>query len=121
MTRPYHLREVRPSLFSRSRATSLACLLVAACFLTPQLLLGGTIKTIAGTGQEANNGNGGPATKINVGSPFGVEIGPDKNLYITEVGNHRILRLEFSSGKITTVVGTGQQGYSGDGGPVAGR
>lgn len=119
MTRPYHLREVRPSLFSRSQATRLACLLVAACFLTPQLLLGGTIKTIAGTGQAANNGSGGPATKINVGSPFGVEIGPDKNLYITEVENHRILRLEFSSGKITTVVGTGQQGYSGDGGPAS--
>ena len=119
MTKPYHLREVRPALFSSSLATRLACLLVAACFLTPQLLLGGTIKTIAGTGQAANNGSGGPATKINVGSPFGVEIGPDKNLYITEVGNHRILRLEFDTGKLTTVVGTGQQGYSGDGGPAS--
>ena len=118
MTRPYHLRQLRPSLFSRSLATRYACLLVTTCFLTPQLLVGGTIKTIAGTGQATNNGSAGVATKINVGSPFGVEIGPDKNLYITEVGNHRILRLEFSTGKLTTVVGTGQQGYSGDGGPA---
>ena len=114
MIRPYHLYKANSSL--KSLTTRYVCLLATACFLIPQPLLGGTITTIAGTGQETNNGNTGIATKTNVGSPFGVEIGPDKNLYITEVENHRILRLEFSTGKLTTVVGTGRQGYSGDGG-----
>ena len=60
-------------------------------------------------------GNGNPAI---VGQPFGVQFGPDDRLYICEVGNHRILRLDMASGKLTTTAGTGEAGYSGDGGPA---
>lgn len=77
-----------------------------------------TIETVAGTGQPGNNGDNGPATRINVDQPFGVEIGPDGALYVTEVGQHRVRRVDLKTGEITTVAGTGQKGYSGDGGPA---
>jgi DNA-binding beta-propeller fold protein YncE len=74
------------------------------------------IETVAGTGEPADNGNQGLAREINIGDPFGVEIGPDGALYVTEVRNHRVLRVDLASGQIVTVAGNGRQGYSGDGG-----
>ncbi len=79
---------------------------------------GGTIDTVAGTGQKDNNGGAGVATQVNIGAPFGTEIGPDGALYVTEVGNHRVFRVDLKSGQLTTVAGCGRQGYSGDGGPA---
>lgn len=78
------------------------------------------ITTVAGNGQPENNGDRGPATEMAVGDPFGVEIGPDGALYITEVRNHRVRRLDLSSGQLTTVAGFGEKGYAGDGGPATG-
>lgn len=86
------------------------------CSLSP--LAAQTIDTIAGTGQPANSGDSGPATKTNINQPFGVEIGPDGALYICEVGHHRVRRLDLKSGELTTVAGNGTKGYSGDGGPA---
>src|SRR5688572_22616954 len=75
------------------------------------------IETVAGTGAPENNGDAGPAGKINVGQPFGVELGPDGALYITEVMHHRIRRLDLASNALTTIAGCGTRGYAGDGGP----
>jgi len=91
-------------------------LLAAACLFFCQHLCAATIETVAGTGQPANNGSAGKATEINVGQPFGVEIGPDGALYVTEVQNHRVLRIDLKSGNLTTFAGCGRKGYSGDGG-----
>jgi streptogramin lyase len=74
------------------------------------------IECVAGTGAAENNGGTGPAASINVGEPFGVEVGPDGALYIAEVHNHRIRRLDLKSKTVTTVAGRGRRGYSGDGG-----
>ena len=99
----------------RRLLTILTCLLLAS----HALLQAGTIDTVIGTGKPDNNGNKGPADTINVGQPFGVELGPGGKLYVTEVQNHRVLRLDLESGQLTTVAGTGKAGYSGDGGPAA--
>lgn len=80
--------------------------------------LAADITTVAGTGKPANNGDSGLGQKVNVGDPFGVEIGPDGCLYITEVRNHRVLRLDLTTGQLSTYAGTGKKGYSGDGGPA---
>jgi len=75
------------------------------------------ISTIAGTGQPGDGGDQpaqGP--KVNVGDPFGVEIGPSGALFITEVRNHRVRRLDLKTGMLTSVAGNGTKGYSGDGG-----
>jgi sugar lactone lactonase YvrE len=98
----------------RRLLTILPCLLLAS----HALLQAGTIDTVIGTGKPDNNGNKGPADTINVGQPFGVELGPGGRLYVTEVQNHRVLRLDLESGQLTTVAGTGKAGYSGDGGPA---
>jgi streptogramin lyase len=93
-----------------------ALLFPVPCFLSP--VAAATIETIAGTGQRENNGDRGSALTINVGDPFGVEIGPDGALYICEVRNHRVMRLDLKSGELTTVAGSGTKGYAGDGGPA---
>ncbi len=77
-----------------------------------------TIETVAGTGKAEDSGGKGPALKTNVGDPFGVEIGPDGALYICEVRNHRVWRLDSKSGALKAVAGNGTKGYSGDGGPA---
>ncbi|MCA9245556.1 MAG: hypothetical protein KDA42_00545 [Planctomycetales bacterium] len=64
-------------------------------------------------------GDGSTSLDTGVGQPFGVEFGPDGALYICEVQNHRLLRLDPRTGRVTTVAGTGEKGYSGDGGPAA--
>ncbi len=48
-------------------------------------LCGVDISTVAGTGQDGNNGDQGNATEVNVAQPFGVEIGPDGALYVTRL------------------------------------
>lgn len=76
------------------------------------------IDTIAGSGANQWVGDGGPATKAGVGGPFGLVIGPDEALYVCETTNHVIRRIDLQSGIATTVVGTGEKGNSGDGGPA---
>jgi sugar lactone lactonase YvrE len=77
-------------------------------------LRGANISTVAGTGQGGNNGDQGDATHVHVTQPFGVEIGPDGALYVTEVGNHRIMRVDRKTNQLTTIVGTGKAGYLGN-------
>jgi len=81
-------------------------------------LMGATwsIETIAGQGGGDNNGHAGAALDININQPFGVEVGPDDALYITEVGHHRVWRLDRAIGQLSVVAGSGKKGYSGDGG-----
>ena len=50
--------------------------------------------------------------------PAGVAVDKSGNLYIADTGNHRILRVD-TSGTITTIAGTGEPGYGGDGGPAS--
>ena len=81
----------------------LAVLLLASC------VAGATISTIAGNGTP-----GYSDTQIN--NPYGLAVGPDGALYICEIGNHVVRRLDMKTGKLTTVAGNGKAGYSGDGG-----
>ena len=77
-----------------------------------------SIATVAGSGRAGLGRFAGPALEVNINQPFGVEIGPDGALYITEVGHHRVLRLDRSTRRVTTVAGNGEKGYAGDGGPA---
>jgi streptogramin lyase len=78
-----------------------------------------TIETAGGNGQSGDlAGGGGDALAVPIDQPFGVELGPDGALYITSVGQHRVLRLAPKSGQLTSVAGSGKGGYAGDGGPA---
>jgi uncharacterized protein (TIGR03437 family) len=73
-----------------------------------------------GLGQSGGgySGDGGPATTAALNRPEGVAYDAAGNLYIADLFNHRI-RMVNTQGIITTFAGTGQQGFSGDGGPAA--
>src|SRR5438874_750776 len=53
-----------------------------------------------------------------VNNPYGLTRAADGSLYVCEIGNHRISRIDPKTGQRTTIAGTGQKGYSGDSGPA---
>jgi hypothetical protein len=75
----------------------------------------GTISTVAGNGSQGYSGDGGPATNASLHGPAGVISDASGNLYIADYFNNRV-RMVNTSGVITSVVGNGTSGYSGDGG-----
>jgi len=99
---------------SRSKKAFWIILLAASLALTAR---SASIATVAGTGEKGFSGDGGPAAKAQLNNPYGLTRGPDGALYICDMGNHRVRRIA-SDGTISTVAGTGQPGYSGDGGPA---
>lgn len=83
-------------------------------------LRSGIITTIAGTGVAGYSGDGGPAIKAQLKQPHSIQFGPDGNLYICDIGNHVIRKIEMTSGLITTFAGTGKPGPTPDGSPIDG-
>jgi RHS repeat-associated protein len=79
--------------------------------------LGPVISTVAGTGYIGYNGDGIPATQARLYGPSGVAVGPDGSLYLSESSTGRIRRVR-PDGIISTVAGTGINGYNGDGIPA---
>ena len=82
----------------------------------------GIINTIAGNGYGAPisggySGDGGQATAAELYLPNGLYFDKNENLYITDNGNFRVRKIN-TAGIITTVVGNGIMGSSGDGGPA---
>ena len=81
----------------------------------------GRITTIAGRGgQRGYEGDGGPAAEALLNSPHSLQFGPDGRLYICDVSNHVIRRVEMDTGIIVTFAGTGRPGPTPDGAAVAG-
>lgn len=75
------------------------------------------VSVLAGTGVAGFSGDGKPATQAKLNNPYGVARGPDGALYICDIGNHRVRRID-RDGTIMTVAGNGMAGYAGDGGPA---
>ena len=80
--------------------------------------LTGTITTIAGTGERGFGGDGGPASQAQLSEPEGVAVDEAGNLYIADSFNYRIRKVD-ATGTITTIAGTGERGFGGDGGPAS--
>ncbi|MEO8596040.1 MAG: SMP-30/gluconolactonase/LRE family protein [Candidatus Solibacter sp.] len=78
---------------------------------------GGNLFTIAGNGNAAYYGDGGPGTKGSVNQPEGVAVDAQGNVYIADTLDNAIRKLT-PEGIITTFAGTGASGYSGDNGPA---
>lgn len=76
----------------------------------------GQITTIAGNGTAGYSGDNGPATNASLNFPQGVAVDSAGNLYISDSDNNCIRRV--SNGIITTVAGSGERGFDGDGGPA---
>jgi DNA-binding beta-propeller fold protein YncE len=74
--------------------------------------------TIAGNGQRGYTGDGGPATAATLAEPHEILFDAAGDLYIAERDNHVIRKVNMKTGIISTVAGTGEAGFSGDGGPA---
>jgi streptogramin lyase len=105
-----------PHVKTWSVPTLLLCWLVQLTRAQPAV--NATIVTFAGTGAKGFSGDGGPAVKAQLNDPAGIVRGRDGTLYICDTANHRIRKVA-RDGKITTIAGTGEPGWSGDGGPAA--
>jgi len=75
----------------------------------------GIITTIAGTGETGFIGDGVEATKAQLANPLGLAIDNNGDLYVVDRGNNRVRKINMSTGSISTVAGTGESGFSGDG------
>ena len=78
----------------------------------------GGIRSLAGTGQKGHSGDGGPAGEATLNGPKHLCFDRDGNVLIADTENHVIRRYDLRSGTITRVVGSGQKGRRGVGGPA---
>lgn len=85
-----------------------------------------TITTVAGTGTAGFAGDGESLSKSqfkfeagNAPLPSGaLALAPDGTMFVADSLNHRIRKIDFANDTITTVAGTGEAGFAGDGGPA---
>jgi sugar lactone lactonase YvrE len=81
----------------------------------------GLIHTLAGDGApgDGNNvGDGGPATSAHLNMPSDVAVAPNGDIYIADMHHNRVRKVDARTHIITTVMGTGTWGHSGDDGPA---
>jgi len=76
----------------------------------------GIITTLEGTGQVGFSGDGGPAYAADFNEPTGVAVDSKSDVFIADASNNRVREIVAKSGVITTIAGTGNAGYGGDGG-----
>jgi DNA-binding beta-propeller fold protein YncE len=77
------------------------------------------LTTIAGNGQRAYAGDGGPAIAASLNMPHEIQFDVQGHLYIAERDNHVVRKVDRRTHVISTLAGTGVAGFSGDDGPAA--
>jgi cellulose synthase/poly-beta-1,6-N-acetylglucosamine synthase-like glycosyltransferase/sugar lactone lactonase YvrE len=81
----------------------------------------GIIRTFAGDGIGGSGaliGDGGPAVHAHLDHPTDVVLAPNGDVYIADMGHHRVRVVDAKTGIITTVAGDGLDAMRGDGGPA---
>jgi streptogramin lyase len=78
----------------------------------------GTIENVAGIGGRGYSGDGGPANVAQMNEPHEIAFDRAGNLYVTDMRNHRIRKIDAKTKAISTFTGNGKPGFSGDGGPA---
>jgi streptogramin lyase len=79
----------------------------------------GVISTVAGNGRKGYSGDGGPALEASLNQPYEVRFDPAGNMYFVEMQNHIVRKVDSKTRVISTLAGSGQPGFGGDGGPAA--
>jgi len=74
------------------------------------------LSDVAGNGHEGYSGDGGPALSASLNQPYEVRFDSTGNMFFAEMQNHVVRRVDARTRIISTVAGTGQPGFSGDGG-----
>jgi DNA-binding beta-propeller fold protein YncE len=75
----------------------------------------GRLHNFAGNGETCYSGDYGPCGEAGLYLPLDVACDSKNNLYVCDSGSNRIRKIDAETGIITTVVGTGQWGFNGDG------
>ena len=79
----------------------------------------GTISTVAGSGEAGFAGDGGSAVHASFDKPHSIEISPQGDaLYVADIGNHRVRRIDLSTGVIDAFIGQGGKRRFADGAPL---
>lgn len=78
------------------------------------------VSTVAGTGKAGFSGDGGPATAALFDLPISVVLDGDRGFLICDIKNHRVRAVDYKTGIVSTVAGTGEKKPTPDGAPVAG-
>lgn len=86
-------------------------------FVVNRISPSGQVTRVAGTGRSGFSGDGGPAIEARLGWVYDLAVDPVGNVYIVDLDHNRI-RMVDTAGVITTIAGTAEPGYSGDGGPA---
>ena len=76
----------------------------------------GRISTVAGDGTAGDRGDGSPAAEARFRDPHSLLIDANDDIYIADLSNHRVRRIEAKTGRISSLVGNGKPGIPGDGG-----
>ena len=77
-----------------------------------------TIETYAGTGEAATPSEGAPVNNAPLNGPRTIVIAPNGDLYVALREGNAIFRIDRKSQTLHRVAGSGEAGYSGDGGPA---
>ena len=77
----------------------------------------GLISLVAGTGEGGYSGDGGPAVDAVINQPYGLAVDVNGDIYIAQRFDPAVRKIDGRTGVISTVAGTGEFGYGGDGGP----
>ena len=77
----------------------------------------GVVTTVAGGNGAGNSGDGGPATAAMFNEPYSIECDGNGDIYIVDRLSAVVRKVDGATGIISRVAGTGEIGYSGDGGP----
>jgi DNA-binding beta-propeller fold protein YncE len=80
----------------------------------------GIITTAAGTGASGYSGDGGPANQAQLAQPHSIALDKSDNVYICDIMNHRVRRIDSKTGIITTFAGTGEPSPTPEDAPLAG-
>ncbi len=80
-----------------------------------KIALDGKITTVAGSGTQGFAGDGAAATAAQINYPTTIAFNAAGELFFADYGNHRVRKIA-TDGKISTVAGSGTEGFSGDGG-----
>jgi DNA-binding beta-propeller fold protein YncE len=78
----------------------------------------GILTTVAGTGEKGDAGDGGPALAAKFNSMHSLAMAPGGAVFLADTLNNRIRKFDPETGRVTAFAGTGQKGFSGDGGPA---
>ncbi len=78
----------------------------------------GVFTVLGGTGKKGKGGDGGPAKQAQFNGMHSLAVAPNGDVYLADTWNNKVRKIDAKTGVITTVAGTGEKGFSGDGGPA---